>query len=77
VAGGGSTPGQGLATTLICVSHEHVSAEEVATRLRRNRPPVIVRLERDQVRLDLRTVLDEKEENELARALEKLAEELA
>ena len=77
VAGGGSTPGQGLATTLICVSHEHVSAEEVATRLRRNRPPVIVRLERDQVRLDLRTVLDEKEGNELARALEKLAEELA
>jgi len=77
VAGGGSTPGQGLATTLICVSHEQVSAEEVATRLRRNRPPVIVRLERDQVRLDLRTVLDEKEGNELARALEKLAEELA
>jgi L-seryl-tRNA(Ser) seleniumtransferase len=73
VAGGGSTPGQGLATTLICLSHAHTSAEEISARLRRNHPPVIVRLERDQVRLDLRTVLDEREEGEITRALEWLA----
>lgn len=77
VAGGGSTPGQGLATTLVALSHSRSSAEDLAGRLRRNQPPVIVRLEHDQVRLDLRTVLNENEENALARALEKLAEELA
>jgi L-seryl-tRNA(Ser) seleniumtransferase len=77
VAGGGSTPGQGLATTLVCLTHARAPAEEVAVRLRQNQPPVIARLERDQVRLDLRTVLDEEEENELARALERLARDLA
>jgi L-seryl-tRNA(Ser) seleniumtransferase len=77
VAGGGSTPGQGLATTLVSLSHARAGAEEVAVRLRQNQPPVIARLEHDQVRLDLRTVLDEEEENELARALERLAGDLA
>ena len=76
VAGGGSTPGQGLITTLICLSHAHASAERMSAYLRRNQPPVIVRVEHDQVRIDLRTVLDEAEEEEIARAFERLAENL-
>ena len=74
VAGGGSTPGQGLSTVLVCLRHSHATADEIAARLRRNRPPVIVRVEHDQVRLDLRTVLDENEEEEIARALEPFTE---
>ena len=74
VAGGGSTPGQGLATTLVCLSNPQVGAEQISAHLRRNRPPVIVRVEHDQVRIDLRTVLDEAEEEEIARAFERLAE---
>jgi len=73
VAGGGSTPGQYLPTTLIGLKPAGYSAEKMAALLRRNRPPLIVRLERDRILLDLRTVLDEAQENEIERAFEKLA----
>lgn len=76
VAGGGSTPGQSLPTTLVSLEHAHSSAEEMARRLRRNRPPVIARVERDRLMLDLRTVLDEDEENQIVRAFEQLGVEL-
>jgi L-seryl-tRNA(Ser) seleniumtransferase len=76
VAGGGSTPGQSLPTTLVSLDHARCSAEEMACRLRRNRPPVIARVERDRLLLDLRTVLDEREEDEIMRAFEQLAAEL-
>jgi len=73
VAGGGSTPGQYLPTTLVGLKPAGYSAEKMAALLRRNRPPLIVRLERDRILLDLRTVLDEAQENEIERAFEKLA----
>jgi len=72
VAGGGSTPGQSLPTTLIALGCERCSARELSERLRRNRPPVIARLERDRVLLDLRTVLDGDEEGEIVKAFERI-----
>jgi L-seryl-tRNA(Ser) seleniumtransferase len=77
VAGGGSTPGQTLPTTLVTVQHERRSARELAECLRHNRPPVIARVERDLVLIDLRTVLDSQEEDAIVRALESIAGEIA
>jgi hypothetical protein len=58
------------------VDQRHCSAEELACRLRRSRPSVIARVERDRLLLDLRTVLDEKEENQIVRAFEQLSAEV-
>ncbi len=58
VIGGGSTPGLSLPTKLIAVSHAHRDAAEIESQLRQHRPPIISRIERDRVLLDLRTVLD-------------------
>jgi len=77
VAGGGSTPGQSLPTTLVAVACARCSARELSQRLRRNRPPVIVRVERDHVLLDLRTVPDRDEEGEIVQAFEKIVREIA
>ncbi|MGH9376893.1 MAG: L-seryl-tRNA(Sec) selenium transferase [Terriglobia bacterium] len=73
VAGGGSTPGQILPTRLIAVTHRSRSAQNLAEELRRNRPPVIVRMEDGHLLLDLRTVLDDAQEAEIARAFTQLA----
>ncbi|MGH9327620.1 MAG: L-seryl-tRNA(Sec) selenium transferase [Terriglobia bacterium] len=72
VAGGGSTPGQYLRTRLIAVTHAARGAEELAAGLRRNLPPVITRVEDDRVLVDLRTVLDEAQEEEILRAFGRL-----
>lgn len=68
-AGGGSTPGQFLPTRLIAITHAGRSAQSLADFLRQNRPPVIARVESDVLRLDLRTVLDLSQEDEIYRAL--------
>jgi L-seryl-tRNA(Ser) seleniumtransferase len=60
VIGGGATPERALPTFLIVIEDENAVAEE--RRLRANDPPVIARIERDRVVLDLRTVLTEEEE---------------
>ncbi|HUY12572.1 MAG TPA: L-seryl-tRNA(Sec) selenium transferase [Terriglobia bacterium] len=62
VAGGGSTPGQSIPTTLIVISHAALSSQDLAQRLRRNDPPIIPRVERNLLLLDLRTVQDSEEE---------------
>ncbi len=64
VVGGGSLPGHELPTKLVAVEPKGISAAELAARLRRAAPPVIVRVEAGRVLLDLRTVF-EKEEGEL------------
>ncbi len=69
VVGGGSTPGHALATSLVAVSHARFSAADLEARLRRHSPPVIARIERERLLLDLRTVFPEQEE-ELVRAFE-------
>ena len=77
VAGGGSTPGQGLPTTVLSVAHERCSPEAMAIRLRADQPGVIVRLGGEQIVLDLRTVLNEAEETQIVQAFQKIAEELS
>ena len=62
--GGGSLPGETLPTWALALSCQDVpgSAEEIMRRLRSNRPPIIARIEADQVILDPRTVLPEDED---------------
>ena len=62
VIGGGSTPGQSLPTTLVAVAHHAFSAQELDVRLRRNSPPIVARVERDKLLLDLRTVFEDQDE---------------
>jgi L-seryl-tRNA(Ser) seleniumtransferase len=72
VVGGGSTPGQALPTKLVTVHHSRLSAQELEAALRRNRPPVIARVERDRLLLDLRTVFNE-QDAAIVQAFERLA----
>ncbi len=66
VIGGGATPEQSLPTCLIVIAKKDAVTEE--RRLRLGNPPIITRIERDQVVLDLRTVFTE-EEDAIAQAL--------
>jgi L-seryl-tRNA(Ser) seleniumtransferase len=71
VIGGGSTPEQSIPTWLIVIERpDLISAER---KLRRNDPPVIARIEDDGLVLDLRTVFEGEEEEELRRALQALS----
>lgn len=60
--GGGSAPSATLPTTLLAIGCEGLSANELAVRLRRSRPPVIGRVEDGRVLLDLRTVFPSQDE---------------
>lgn len=71
VIGGGSTPGQSLPSPLVAVTHTRHSAQQLETLLRRNSPPVIARVERDELLVDLRTVFEDQDE-EVARAFERI-----
>jgi len=62
VAGGGSTPEVELPTTLIALAApDGVSITVLEQRLRNSSTPVITRVEKDRLLLDLRTVLEEQE----------------
>ena len=71
VIGGGAAPSAVLATRLLAVSCEGLSADEVSARLRASIPPVIARVEEGRVLLDLRTVFPEQEQFVIA-ALQQL-----
>ncbi len=60
--GSGSLPAQNLATTLVALQPEQISAESLAQRLRQNDTPIFTRIQNDQVLIDPRTLLsgDEK-----------------
>ena len=64
--GGGSLPGETLPTKLVALPVEH--PDQLAAALRAADPPVVARIEEDQVVLDPRTVLVE-EERELLRVV--------
>ena len=66
--GGGSAPGSELSTRLLAMTSLTIQPKHLAAALRRLTPPIIGRIERGQVVLDLRTVLPEQDEI-LARAL--------
>ena len=60
--GGGSLPGETLPTTLLSLEGDaRGGADALAARLRRASPPVIGRIEDDEVLLDPRTVLPEQD----------------
>jgi L-seryl-tRNA(Ser) seleniumtransferase len=68
--GGGSLPGETLPTTLLALDAGQVSVplDELARRLRLRSIPIIVRILRDMLLLDPRTVLEE-QDKELVQAL--------
>ena len=66
--GGGTTPGFTLPTKLLAVTRRGYSATALEAALRRLVPPVIARIERDRLVLDLRTVFEDEDET-LARVL--------
>ena len=70
VIGGGSTPDLSLPTFLIVLAPPAppAKAADLERKLRADNPPVIVRVERDRVLLDLRTVFPE-QEDALAQAI--------
>ena len=68
LVGGGSAPSSTLPTYLLAITSEHLSADELAARLRDHNPPVVTRVEEGHVLIDLRTVF-EQEEPELTQAL--------
>jgi L-seryl-tRNA(Ser) seleniumtransferase len=59
--GGGSLPGETLPTRLVAI--QTPSPDDVARRLRLGEPPVVGRIEQDQLLLDPRTVLPEQDED--------------
>jgi L-seryl-tRNA(Ser) seleniumtransferase len=66
--GSGSLPGEDLPTRLVTVRARHVSADELALRLRRAAPPVFTRIQNDEVCIDPRT-LRPGDEDELVAAV--------
>ncbi len=66
--GGGAGPTANLATKLLALCHDRLSADQIELRLRSSNPPVIARIVDGLVMLDLRTV-DESEETELVKVL--------
>ncbi|MBI2920538.1 MAG: L-seryl-tRNA(Sec) selenium transferase [Planctomycetes bacterium] len=66
--GGGSTPGQNLATRCVAVGAGKMGADELVKRLRLGEPPVFARVKKDRVLFDPRT-LQEGEDAELVAAI--------
>lgn len=70
--GGGTMPDVELPTYLVSVSHPTMRAENIARKLRtENAPAIIVRIHKEEVQIDLRTV-DAEEEKHLLEALKKI-----
>jgi len=54
--GGGAMPLEEIRTRLLCISPKQLSAPYIVNLLRSYNPPIITRLEKDQVLLDARTI---------------------
>jgi len=57
--GGGALPLQELPTFVLAINPHHLSVNGLEERLRRGEPPVISRISKDELILDMRTVFDE------------------
>ena len=57
--GGGSAPGVELRTHLVAIAKNGMTADALEQQLRQLTPPIVARIERDRLVLDLRTVLPE------------------
>jgi L-seryl-tRNA(Ser) seleniumtransferase len=75
--GGGSLPGETLPTTLLALdaSYVPIPLNELAKRLRLHSSPVIVRILRDTLLLDPRTVLEEQDKEIVQALVEELGED--
>ena len=54
--GSGSLPAQNLATTLVAITPQKIGVDVLSQRLRLHEPPVLARIQNDQVLLDPRTL---------------------
>ena len=74
--GGGSLPGETLATTLVTIDATKtlLSLEELAKKLRMHTTPIIVRIAKNALLLDLRTVFEEQDENVVQALVEVLTQ---
>ncbi len=72
VIGGGAAPSSTLPTRLLALTCSDLSADELASRLRANDPPIITRIEDGRVLMDLRTVFPA-QDAALAAALQRIA----
>ena len=59
--GGGSAPGVELPTWVVAIAKDGVTPDALEARLRRLTPPVIARIERERLLLDLRTVMPDED----------------
>ncbi len=71
--GGGALPLQKLKTRLVSLVPARISAQKMEEHLRQNDPPVIGRVEKDRLMLDVRTI-QEKEVSTVAQAIKTLAD---
>ena len=55
--GSGSLPDQNLPTTLLVIAPKNISAQALVEKLRQCRPPIITRIQNEQVLIDPRTLL--------------------
>jgi L-seryl-tRNA(Ser) seleniumtransferase len=62
LVGGGAAPGSTLESVAVTLKPELMTCDELAAKLRKWTPPVIVRIENGQVLIDLRTVFPEQDE---------------
>jgi len=60
--GSGSLPEQNIPTRLVAIAAESIRPEALALLLRRHRPPVFTRIQRGQVLIDPRTLLEGEEQ---------------
>jgi L-seryl-tRNA(Ser) seleniumtransferase len=72
--GGGALPLEGIKTRLLCLSPKRLSASHIVDSLRSYDPPIIARLEKNQVLLDTRTIGDQELEI-VATAIRKISTE--
>ena len=70
MVGGGSAPSSYLDNVVLKLYHDKYSAQELATRLRDGKLPVVARIRDDELIIDMRTVM----EDELALIAERLEE---
>lgn len=75
--GGGSLPGETLPTTLLALDAGNVSIplDELAKRLRLRSLPLIVRILRDALLIDPRTVLEEQDDEVVQAFVEELSKD--
>jgi L-seryl-tRNA(Ser) seleniumtransferase len=71
VIGGGSTPGQTLATSLVAVRHTQQSAAKLESILRCQKPAIVGRVEQNEFIIDLRTVRED-QDDKIAQAFQKV-----